>query len=184
MTRTAAQADRYSTGAIWFHWIIALLVIFNLVVGIFHESVPALRALMGAHKAVGITVLALTLGRIAWRLRHRPPPLPAELSGWVRAIAGAVRWAFYALLLIMPLTGWAMVSASSKPRPLSWFGLFDVPFLPVTKPIAGLGHELHETLGLLFAALVLLHIAGALRHQLALKDGVLARMIPALAPRR
>src|SRR3546814_6917875 len=71
----------------------------------------------------------------------------------------------------MPRTGWAMVSASTKPRPIAWFGLFDVPFLPVTKPIAGTAHELHETLGLLFAGLVLLHIAGALRHHLLLKDG-------------
>ncbi len=182
--RAASPAGRYSTGAIWFHWIIALLVLFNLIVGIFHEGVPALRALMGTHKAVGITVLALTLGRIAWRLGHTPPPLPRELAGWERAIAKTVRRVFYALLLIMPLTGWAMVSASKTPRPIVWFGLFDVPFLPVTKPIAGTAHELHEILGLLFAGLVLLHIAGALRHHLLLKDGVLARMIPGIAPRR
>src|SRR3546814_18981876 len=79
LARATSPAGRYSTGAIWFHWIIALLVLFNLVVGIFHEGVPALRALMGTHKAVGITVLALTLGRIAWRLGHTPPPLPGAL---------------------------------------------------------------------------------------------------------
>ncbi|MCM8730582.1 cytochrome b [Hephaestia sp. GCM10023244] len=184
MARATGPADRYSTGAIWFHWVIALLVLFNLVVGIFHEGVPALKALMGTHKAVGITVLALTLGRIAWRLGHQPPPLPAELAGWERTAAKAARWAFYALLLIMPLTGWAMVSAGDPPRPLGWFGLFDVPLLPVTKPTAGVAHDLHEVLGLLFAGLVLLHVAGALRHHLLLKDGVLARMIPGITSKR
>src|SRR3546814_18668641 len=84
----------------------------------------------------------------------------------------------------MPLTGWAMVSASTKPRPIAWFGLIDVPFLPVTKPNAGTAHALHETLGLLFARLVLLYIAGALSPHMLLKDGGLARRLPGLPPSR
>ena len=183
MSGARAAADRYSTGAIWFHWIIAALVVFNLVVGLFHEGVPALRALMGAHKAVGITVLVLTLGRIGWRLGHVPPPLPTALPGWDRALARAARWGFYALMLAMPLTGWAMVSHGNPPHPLSWFGLFDVPLLPVGEATHSVAHEAHELLGWLFVGLVLLHIAGALRHHFVLRNSVLGRMIPGLASR-
>jgi cytochrome b561 len=184
MTDDRAVALRYSTGAIWFHWIIAALVVFNIIVGIFHEGVPALRALMGAHKAVGITVLVLTLGRLAWRLSHRPPPLPADVAPWEQIMARTVRILFYALLLLMPLSGWTMVSASQHPRPLSWFGLFDVPLLGVSHAAGGPASTMHAVLGYLLAALVLLHVAAALRHHFILRNSVMGRMVPGLAPRR
>ncbi|HEU4962110.1 MAG TPA: cytochrome b [Sphingomonas sp.] len=183
MATAAAPAERYSTGAIWFHWVIAALVVFNIVVGLFHEGVPALRALMGAHKAVGITVLVLTLGRIGWRLAHRPPPLPAHLAAWETAAARLVRALFYVLLLAMPLSGWIMVSASTHPRPLSWFGLFDIPLLGVSHAADSPAGTTHAVLGYLFAALVVLHVAAALRHHFVLRDTVLGRVIPRLLPR-
>lgn len=184
MATSATSADRYSAGAIWFHWIMAALIIFNIIVGIFHEGVPALRALMPAHKAVGITVLVLTVARIAWRLAHRTPPLPDHLAAWERAMAITVRRTFYVLMLVMPLSGWIMVSASTHPRPLSWFGLFDVPLLPVAHAAGSPAALTHSVLGYLFAALAVLHILGALRHQFVLHDTVLGRMIPGLLPRR
>ena len=183
MATAATPAERYSTGAIWFHWIIAALVIFNIIVGIFHEGIPALRALMGAHKAIGIAVLVLTIGRIAWRFAHRPPPFSSEVTGWERTTAVAVRRIFYALMLVMPLSGWVMVSASTHPHPLSWFGIFDVPLLPVVHAAKAPASTTHLVLGYLFAALAVLHILGALRHQLILRDSVLGRMIPGLLPR-
>lgn len=183
MATAVTPADRYSTGAIWFHWIIAALVVFNIIVGIFHDSVPALRALMPAHKAVGITVLVLTIGRIAWRLAHQPPSFSDAVTGWERTTAIAVRRIFYALMLLMPLSGWIMVSASTHPRPLSWFGAFDVPLLPVAHGAGSPAGTTHAVLGYLFAALAVLHILGALRHQLILRDSVLGRMIPGLLPR-
>ncbi|TPG13282.1 cytochrome b [Sphingomonas koreensis] len=172
------RADRYSTGAIWFHWIIALLVIFNIVVGLLHDSVPALRAYMGAHKAIGIAVLVLTIGRIAWRLGHRPPPLPGAMAVWERTLAKTTWVLFYVLLLVMPLSGWIMVSASKHPKPISFFGLFDVPLLPVSLAAGDPAGTVHMLFGYLFAALALLHIAGALRHQFVLRDSVLGRMLP------
>ena len=183
MATAATPADRYSTGAIWFHWIIAALIIFNIIVGIFHEGVPALRALMPAHKAIGIAVLVLTIGRIAWRFGHRPPPFSAQLAAWERTAAVTVRRIFYALMLLMPLSGWIMVSASKHPKPVGWFGLFDVPLLPVAHAAGSPAGITHMVLGYLFAALALLHILGALRHQLVLRDSVLGRMIPGLSPR-
>ena len=177
------RTDRYSTVAIWFHWTIALLVIVNLAVGILHDSIPALRAWMGAHKAIGITVLVLTLGRIAWRLSHPAPPLPADVPAAERGLAHATHFTFYALLLAMPLTGWLMVSGSAKRGPLNWFGLFDIPYLPVSKAAGGFGHSAHGVLGWLMLALVVLHVAAALRHHLILRNAVLTRMAPAIRRR-
>jgi cytochrome b561 len=180
MNRSTTDTARYSSVAIAFHWTIAALVIANLVIGIGHDGIPALRKLMGAHKAIGITVLALTAARVAWRLAHRPPPLPAGTPAWERGAAHASHWTLYLLMIAMPLTGWAMVSGPEATRPLSWFGLFNVPLLPIGSGAADAGHSAHGVLGWVMLALVVLHIAAALRHHLVLRDHVLARMAPAL----
>ena len=170
--------QRYSAVAIAFHRTIALLVIVNLIVGIGHDALPALRAWMPGHKAIGITVLALTVLRVAWRLAHRPPPLPAFTPRWERGVAHATHWALYLLLLLMPLSGWAMVSGPEGRRPLTWFGAFDLPYLPVSGTTAGAGHEAHALLGWVMLALVVLHVAAALRHHLILRDSLLLRILP------
>ncbi|KQT34643.1 cytochrome B [Sphingomonas sp. Leaf412] len=171
------MGERYSRVAIAFHWTVALLVVVNLASGIGGDAVPALGALFPLHKAIGITVLVLTLGRVLWRLGHRPPALP-PLPAWERVAAHATHWTLYALLIVMPLSGWAMASNPERRRPLTWFGAFDIPYLPVSKAASGVGHEAHELLGWLMLALVLLHVAAALRHHLVLRDRVLARMLP------
>ena len=178
MARPVAAGGRYTWVAIAFHWTIAALVLANLVIGIGHESVPALRAAMGAHKAIGLTVLALTVGRVAWRMAHRAPPLPAGTPAWQKAAAHGVHWLLYTLLVAMPVTGWMMVSAGGKPRPLTWFGVFDVPKLPIGAAAADAGHEMHELLGWLMLALVTVHVGAALWHA-SRRDGVLSRMLPA-----
>lgn len=164
------HAQRYSRGAILLHWGIAALVLVNLWIGLIGGS-------MSAHKAIGITVLVLTLGRIGWRLGHAPPPLPPETSSWERLAATSAHLFFYALLLIVPLSGWAMVSGAKR-YPLDWFGLFPLPYLPISPSAAGLGHEVHEVVGFAMAGLVVLHVAAALRHHFLLRDGVLLRMLP------
>ena len=183
MTRTAlVRTDRYSKGAIALHWTIAVLVLFNLALGLFHDSLlDGLQWVIPAHKALGITVLVLTLARIAWRLAYRPPPLPADMPRRERLAAKAVHAGLYCLLLALPLTGWALASNPARVRPLDWFGLFPIPRLPVSTATARLGHDLHGPLGYAMIALVLLHIAAALRHHLVLRNSVLARMAPGLA---
>mgnify|MGYP004545853963 CR=1 FL=1 len=173
-----ARGDRYSAGAIGFHWAIAALVLFNLWLGLFHDALPPEWKVMPVHKSVGITILALTLGRIAWRLTHKPPALPEAMPGWEKAAAKSVHFVFYALLLILPLSGWLMSSNPDRPRPFSWFFAVDVPLLPTTPGVASVAHDAHERLGLLMAMLVVLHIAAALRHHILLRDRVFARMLP------
>ncbi|AXJ95655.1 MULTISPECIES: cytochrome b [unclassified Sphingomonas] len=170
--------ERYSTVAIWFHWGIAVLIIANLVIGIGHDSVPALRALMGAHFAIGLTVLALTVLRVAWRLGHRAPPYPAAMPAWEKGVAHANQWGLYLLMLALPLTGWLMVSGPGPSRPMTWFGLFIMPHLPASKAAAGFGHEAHGILGWAMVALVVLHVAAALRHHFVRRDQILSRMAP------
>ncbi|MEG3088010.1 cytochrome b [Sphingomonas sp. PB4P5] len=179
-----ARGDRYHQVAIWFHWAIALLVLANLALGLLHESLfDGIAWVMPVHKSIGLTVLALTLGRIYWRLTHRPPPLPTGVAPWERTVAGITHFLFYVLMLALPLSGWAMVSGSAKRRPLDFFGLVDVPFLPVGPAVGNAAGNAHGLLGWVMLALVVLHAGGALRHHFLLRDTVLARMIPGLRGR-
>ncbi|MFT3975977.1 MAG: cytochrome b [Sphingomonas bacterium] len=175
MTRPMMDA-RYSSVAVVLHWAIALLVLFNIVVGIGHDPLPALRALMPAHKAVGITVLALTAARLGWRIAHRAPPLPPEIAPWERGAAHAVHALFYVLLIVLPLSGWLMVSGPEHRRPLTWFGAFDIPYLPASAASADLGGTIHGPAGWLMVALLAIHIGAVIRHQFILRDNLLARM--------
>lgn len=169
--------DRYSAFARALHWIMAGLVIANLILGFAHEALPADWKAMPVHKSIGLTVLALTLVRIAWRFTHPAPPLPATMPGWEKVAAHVTHFSFYALMLALPLTGWIMSSAGD--RPLDWFFLFDVPKFAVTKTdaIVGISRGSHEPLGFIWAVLILIHIAAALRHHFVLKDGVFRRML-------
>jgi cytochrome b561 len=172
------DTHRYSAVARWLHWIIALLVIWNVVSGLIHDALPRAQsiAVMGLHISSGITILALSLLRLAWRLGHRPPPLPAGMTGWQVGLAHGTHWAFYALMILLPLTGWAIVSTG--PFPISWLGLATVPKLAISKDdaLAEISGEGHEVLGILMGLLVLLHIGAALWHQFGVKDNLLARM--------
>lgn len=179
MTAALAQPaiDRYDAVARLFHWATALLVIANLITGLAHDALEGEWNAMPFHKACGLTVLIMAAGRLAWRLAHRPPPWPPVMHRWQRAAATAVHAAFYALIFVMPITGWIMSSASKYP--LSWFGLFAWPKLAVAKdsPLADAAHEGHEVLGFVFIGLLALHIIAALHHQFVSRDGLIRRMI-------
>ena len=99
MRSAIVRTDRYTRGAIAFHWLIAAAIIFNLWLGIWHDGLPREWQVMPVHKAIGITVLALSLARLAWRLTHRPPPLPRTAPAWERAAAHAAHWTLYALTI-------------------------------------------------------------------------------------
>jgi cytochrome b561 len=175
-------ATRYTRVAIALHWTIALLIIANLVIGLLHESL--LRGTIGLHKAIGLLVLALSVVRLAWRLTHRPPPLPATVKGWEKGLAHATHWTLYLLMILLPLSGWVFTSASLKRNPLSFFGLFDIPFLPIApdKMTHDVVAERHEQLAWIMIALILLHICAALKHRLIDRDRTVDRMWPGIGP--
>jgi cytochrome b561 len=175
----------YTRVAIAFHWVIALLIALNFVAVWVADgmSKPEKMQIMANHKAIGITILILSALRILWRIAHRPPPLPASLAPWEAVLARAVHSLFYFLMIGMPLTGWAMISTGGQP--VSVFGLFDMPALPVgsDKATGGTFHEVHEIFGTALLILIGLHVLGALKHQFMDHDGTLARMVPFLRER-
>jgi cytochrome b561 len=176
------SAARYSRGAIILHWLIALLIIGNFVGAWISEDLPRDQkiVMMGYHKANGILILLLTLVRIGWRFTHRPPPLLESLKAWEAALAKVTHTLFYLLMLAVPLAGWGLHSAFGKGKPVSMFGLFDFPALPVgsDKGTIGLFHELHEVTATAMLALFVLHVVGALKHQFADRDGTMRRIAP------
>jgi cytochrome b561 len=169
--------DRYSSIARALHWILAILIIFNLFLGFAHDALPREWKVMPIHKSIGLSVLALTVARILWRFTRETPPLPAAMPVWEKRAAHVTHFAFYAFMLVMPLTGWIMSSAGDQP--LNWFFLFDVPKFAVSKgdAIVGISGESHEIMGFAWAVLIIVHVLAALRHHFILKDGVLRRMI-------
>jgi cytochrome b561 len=183
-----AVRSRYSSVAIAFHWTIGILIIANLLGGLLHESFgdAAAGLIIGLHKATGILILFLSLARLAWRLGHRPPPLAVTLKRWEIGLAHATHWLFYIMMIALPMTGWLMSSAGSRKWPISFFGLFDVPFLPVAqdKAFSHTMGESHEILGFLTIGLVVLHVAAALKHHLFDGDNTVERMIPILKAKR
>ena len=173
-------AARYSGTAIVFHWAIAILILANLPLGIFNEQIEAISGSspMWLHKSVGLSVLVLSIARLAWRLAHRPPPLPETVDGWRRTASRVVHRLFYALIILVPLTGWIRTSAGSYP--LTWYALFDVPKFAIERdtPEARAAATAHDVLAWSLLALVVLHIAAALHHHYILRDRVLVRILP------
>ena len=170
--------SKYSKVAITLHWLMALMIIGNLLGGFLHDFVPkenGQRALvMGLHMSFGLTIIALTLVRLGWRLANPVPALPHYFTSGERILAKAAHWAFYIAMLALPLTGWALTSHND--RPLMYFGLFEVPKLGLDKVTAGDFGEIHETLGWVMVALLALHIAGIIKHLVMDRDNLLPRM--------
>jgi cytochrome b561/polyisoprenoid-binding protein YceI len=199
VTVSAARAvpgARYSAVAIVLHWTIAALIVLQVVLAGRMEGPPTPQsyAVTQLHKSVGITVLILTLARIAWRLLRQPPPMPATLAPWERRLARWTHAGFYLVMLGMPLTGWIMVSTSRIAVPTLLFGEVPWPMIPglhgLDPAARKLWHDLaqggHGAIIKLAYLLIGLHVAGALKHQLFADDEpVLARMAPgAVAGRR
>jgi cytochrome b561/polyisoprenoid-binding protein YceI len=167
---------RYSRGAIILHWLIALALGFQLALGFAMPHDERGFALFQLHKSVGITILLLSLARLAWRLTHRPPP--AVESGLGGLLARVVHFLLYAFMIGAPLTGWALVSTDASKIPTLLYGTVPWPHLPLPAAIHEPMEETHEILAWTGLALIVLHLAGALRHQILLRNGLLRRMGP------
>ena len=185
----------YSAGAIALHWLIAALMLTNIGLAWYFGTLkgPAEVAPLALHKSIGITVLLLTLVRIAWRIANKPPPLPTHMATWERWAARGTHYVFYLLMLGMPLSGWAMVSASPliKVHPTVLYGVVPWPAFPYGHLDTDTLHAIrkamaftHEKLAWLAYATITLHVAAALKHHLIDRDDVLTRMLPLLPGRR
>jgi cytochrome b561 len=172
---------KYSKTAIALHWIIAILIVTNVVLVSMAEELPraAKAVYIDPHKAIGVSILLFSLFRLFWRLGHKPPPMPNAISGWQAKLGKTVHALFYFLIIAVPLSGWLMASAHPQAPPVSFFGLFDIT-LPVGKNegLAGIGHEAHEILTKPLVILIFLHVIGALKHQFADRLPFIQRMWP------
>ena len=179
---------RYDSVAIALHWLSAIGVLALLAMGLIMTDLKPGSALQFQlyqwHKSVGITVAALTLLRILWRALHRPPALPQTMPRWEQGAAHLGHLGLYALLVAMPLSGWAVVSTSPFNLPTLLYGVVPFPHMPILstlpdrRPINELVKELHESGAWLLIVLLLGHVGAALRHHLLLRDDVLRRMTP------
>ena len=169
-----SAAQRYSTGAIVLHWLIALALAGEIALGFAMPKDASGFAEYQLHKSIGITILALSLLRLGWRFTHaRPAPVEGGFAGF---LAGAVHVGFYVFMIAMPLTGWAMVSTDPLNVPTILFGVVEWPHLPLGEGLNELAEESHEWLAWGGLALFALHVVGALRHHFMMDDGLLARM--------
>ncbi len=171
--------ERYNFIQKLLHWLIALLVIGALGAGSaldWLDNGPLKNQLYALHKANGMLVLGLMLLRVVARIVFGAPPLPASVSSWQRTAAAASHFLLYALILLMPIVGWAATSAF--PAPLPFFGLFEFPpLIGADRDLSKQLFEIHEIMGKVIIALVVVHIAAALQHAFIKKDGVLRRML-------
>jgi cytochrome b561 len=177
---SARPAERYDSVQIALHWLTAAFIVAAIGLIWTVNSLPKgdLRTtLFFLHRSCGVTILTLTVLRLAWRLGHHVPPPPAALPVWQQLAAVATHWLLYGLLLVMPVTGY--LSSALRGHSVSVFFLFDLPALGDDTPFAEAAGAIHETLQWAVYGLILLHAAAALRHHLVLRDSVLRRMLPA-----
>jgi cytochrome b561/polyisoprenoid-binding protein YceI len=183
-------STRYSTVAVILHWMIAAAIIFMVILGWRmgdEPKGPSLYAIFQLHKSIGITILLLTLVRVGWRLANPPPPYAEPLGTWEHRASQAVHLGFYAAMILMPLSGWVMVSASKVNIPTLLYGIVPWPHVPgVAELSQAARHNVHEgseavhglVAKILAYGLLPLHVGGALKHHFISRDGVLGRMIP------
>lgn len=166
-----------------FHWGMAALVLGLLVLGFVMTyaqlDLPTSFTLYQWHKWIGLLVLALWLPRLAARAASGRP---REAAGWEGRLARVVHATFYALLLVMPLTGWLATSASPLHLPLlvplPVLGLVRVPDMIAPDPTAyAVLSGLHEIFAFVLTGLVALHVAGTIKHVVVDRDDTLRRMI-------
>jgi cytochrome b561 len=162
------------------HWLLALMILGSLAMGLYMTSLPLSPTrlkLYNWHKWAGVMILVLSAARLLWRLSHRPPA-DVAMPAWQQRAAHVTHGAMYALFFAIPLAGWAYSSAAGFPIVL--FGVLPLPdWVSPDRELAEAIKPLHKWLAYVLGALVAVHVAAALKHQLFDRDGLLLRMLPA-----
>jgi cytochrome b561 len=177
--------ERWGSVSIGLHWTIALLVLLVQVpAGLTMEAVgegTLQNVLYNVHKTTGLTIFALAVIRLGWRMTHPVPILPPDLPRWQATFARSTHALLYLLLFLMPMSGFLYTALGGFPVPL--FGLYDLADLvPENKPLSEVFKGVHLTLQYVLYAVVALHVSGALQHHLVRRDWVLRRMLSSEAP--
>ncbi len=180
-----SEANRWGVGARTLHWIMAVLIIGLGIVGLYMSDLPNSPQkikIYALHKSFGLTVLALLLLRLAWRLAdRRPDELP--MPRWQALAARGAHLMLYVLMFALPLSGWLYNSASGYP--LQWFWSFNLPSLTggADPALKSLAHQIHEYGFYVLVLVLIAHVGGALKHHFIDRDDTLVRMLPLLRRR-
>ena len=176
--RSDAAPARYTAVAVALHWLVAVLLIAQFAWGWAMQQIPkqppGFRAdAFNLHKSVGLVLLALMLVRLGWRLRHPPPPLTG-LPAWQRRLATGTHRLLYLCLVVQPVAGY--LGSVFSGYPVKWFGLTLPAWGWHSVALKDAMSTVHLANSFVLLALVLLHVAGAVRHALA-GDGYVRRML-------
>ena len=187
----AAKQTRYSSVAIILHWTIAAALALQIVLGWRIGDVEGVTrtAVLQLHKTIGVTILVLTVVRLVWRMTKKPPAMDSSLTPIERFASHWVHMGFYAALMALPLTGWAMVSAQ-RVGAMKLLGGLRWPDFPIVTALPGdlqdtladLLDKSHSALVWVMLGLIALHVAGALKHHYISKDPTVSRMAPGAKP--
>jgi len=181
MKDTAAKLSPVSVSL---HWLVGLAIIGMLALGIYMDENEAYE-LYDLHKSIGVVILPIAMLRVYWRLVNRWPLALSDDGAALRFIAHLVHWILILATLLMPISGAVMSAVGGHGLPL--FGLELIAENPdpanpgqalaYSEAIAGFAHETHEIVANLVIVVLLLHIAGAVKHHVINKDGTLRRML-------
>jgi cytochrome b561 len=162
------------------HWLIVVAAITQLTLGFVFASLPdddpRRGTLFGAHATLGVSILVVMLARLGWRLANPVPRLPDDLVLWQKRLAHANHWLLYILLIGMPIGGYFLVNAHGHAVP--FFGIELPTLIGENESLEETIEVMHITGAFIIIALVVLHVAAALRHEFVLKDDTLRRMTP------
>ena len=174
--------SRYTMTAVRLHWLVALLIFAALPLGLYMSDLPLSPLklkLISYHKWLGVTVFLLAILRLAWRVGHTPPPLPASMPGWQKYAAHGLHHLLYLLLFAIPLSGWLMSSA--KGFQTVYLGVLPLPdLIGKDKELGDLLKAVHTVLNYGLLALLGVHVAASLQHHFIDRDDILIRMLPFL----
>lgn len=181
-SETASAATRFALPSRIMHWLMAPMVVVQLVIGVtMVASISYYPLLLAIHRPLGVLILIFAVVRLANRLTHKLPPFPATMRPAERRIASWSEYLLYALLLAQPLTGWAMLSAARTP--VVSLGPFQLPGIaPHDIDVYAVLRQAHSVLAFLLFAAFTAHVCAVLFHTLVLRDRLLDRM--ALWPKR
>ena len=172
--------DRWGGVSQSLHWLVVVLILATGLIGLLMGDMrasPTKVQVYALHKSLGLTILALAVLRLGWRLAAGAPATLTGTPRWQARLASVTHWLLYALLLAIPFSGWAFNSAAGYP--LQWFGLFNLPALVGRDAdLRVTVRDLHEALFWSLVAVTVLHAAAALYHHAVLRDATLARMLP------
>lgn len=169
--------SRYTDTAIVLHWLLGLALVASFCVGLYMVGLPLSPQrlkLYNWHKWAGVTILALSFLRLAWRFTHKPPAaLP--MATWQQRAAHATHLLLYVLFFAVPLVGWAYSSATGFPVVV--FGVLPLPdIVAADKALAETIKPWHAGLAWTMGVVVVVHVAGALKHRFVDRDATLSRM--------